>query len=79
MRLASFGDTYQVALTEPVIAHLHSERLMEQKVCLDRSYYVWAMELCTPGGEIRFDASGFTQVLRRKAMLCAEQRITGFR
>ena len=60
------GDTGgQVALHELSIDRITREPVRNQKVCLDRPFYRWRIELNWPeGGLIRFAASGFTQVLR---------------
>lgn len=56
----------QVALHELSIDRIVREPVQDQKVCFDRPYYWWRIELNWPaGGVIRFAASGYTQVLRR--------------
>ena len=67
---------HQVALSPLSIASIVREPIQDQKVCLDRPYWRWRIELNDPqGGEIAFGASGFTQTLRAEPKLCAEQRL----
>jgi hypothetical protein len=55
----------QVALHAWSIDCITRERVTDQKVCLDRPYFRWRIELNWPkGGAIEFAASGFTQALR---------------
>ena len=60
------GDTGgQVALHELSIDRITREQVQDQKVCLDRPYHCWRIDLNWPkGGVIAFAASGFTLVLR---------------
>lgn len=60
------GDTGgQVALHELSIHRITRDPVKDQKVCFDRPYYRWCIELNWPkGGSIRFVASGYTLVLR---------------
>lgn len=60
------GDTGgQVALHTLSIDRITREQVQGQKVCLDRPYYRWRIELNWPaGGLIRFAASGYTLALR---------------
>jgi hypothetical protein len=66
-----------VALRPLSIASIVREPIRDQKICLDRPYWRWRIELNDPqGGEIAFGASGFTQALRAEPKLCAEQRLS---
>lgn len=67
------GDTGgQVALCEWSIDHIARDVIRDQKVCLDRQYYRWRIELNWPkGGRISFASSGFTQTLRPEAAIAA--------
>ena len=60
------GDTGgQVALHAWSIDCITRERVTDQKVCLDRPYFRWRINLNWPkDGLIAFAGSGFTQVLR---------------
>jgi len=71
------GDTGgQVALHELSIDGITREQVENQKVCLDRPYYRWRIELNWPaGGTIRFSASGYTQVLRSRPVFSARPRL----
>jgi hypothetical protein len=74
---ADFGDSgCQVAFREMSIAQVTRERVKDQKICLDRPYYRWRIELNDPqNGEIAFGASTFTQTLRAAPTLLDEQRL----
>ena len=60
------GDTgCRMGLHVWTIDALTRERVIDQKVCLDRPYYRWRIALNWPqGGEIAFGASGFDQMFR---------------
>jgi hypothetical protein len=79
VRIEPFGGAYQVALFPPVISQVYRERVAEQRVCLDRPYYAWRIELVAPGGTISFGASGFTQALEREPVLSDTQQLRGAR
>jgi hypothetical protein len=69
--LIDCGDTRgQVALSEFSIDRVTREPIKNQKVCLDRPYYFWRIELNWPkAGLICFAASGFTQLLHGDPVL----------
>ena len=72
LRLAvDCGDTGgQVTLHEFSIDRISREPVRNQKVCLDRPYYRWRIDLNWPkGGVIAFAASGFTLALRAEPAL----------
>jgi hypothetical protein len=71
------GDTSgQVALHALSIDRVARARIRDQKVCFDRPYYRWRIELNWPkGGSIVFAASGFTQTLRAEPVLQDEQQL----
>ncbi len=71
------GDTGgQAALHEWSIDRITREQVRDQKVCLDRPYYRWRIDLNWPaGGVIGFAASGFTQVLRGAPVLSDTPRL----
>lgn len=73
-----FGDSGgQVMMNELSIASITRAPVTDQKICLDRTYYRWRMELNWPqGGEIAFGASGLTQELRAEPVLLNEQRFS---
>jgi hypothetical protein len=64
------GDTGgQLALHELSIDRITREQVRDQKVCFDRPYYRWRIDLNWPkGGVIAFAASGFALVLRAEAV-----------
>ncbi len=67
----------QGALHTLSIDDVTRERIRDQKVCLDRPYYRWRIAFNWPqGSEIRFDASGFTQVLRADPVLQDQQQLS---
>ncbi len=49
------------------IGRIDRERLADQRVHLDRPYYVWDIALNAPEGHIRFGALGFTLALDSEA------------
>jgi probable F420-dependent oxidoreductase len=66
----------QVSLLLPSIAAIERERIVDQRVFLDRPYYRWCIRLNgSPNGELAFGAVGFTQTLRREPVLCEQQRL----
>ena len=78
LRIAvDMGDSgCRTALNELSIAGITRAPVADQKICLDRTYYRWRIELNLPQvGEIAFGASGFTQVLRAAPVLLDEQRL----
>jgi hypothetical protein len=54
---------FAVSLNAVSIASIERERIVNQRVCLDRPYYVWRIQLNSPEGLISFGATGFTQTL----------------
>ena len=78
LRLAvDCGDTGdQVALHELSIDRINREPVRDQKVCLDRPYYRWRIDLNWPaGGVIAFAASSFTLILRAEPVASATPRL----
>jgi hypothetical protein len=78
LRLAvDCGDSGgQVALHELSIDRVTREPVPDQKVCLDRPYYRWRIDLNWPqGGLIAFAASGFTLTLRAEPIASATPRL----
>lgn len=73
-----FGDSGgQTMLNEPSISELTRAVVKNQKICFDRPYYRWQIDLNHPkGGRISFGASGFTQTLRAAPQLLDEQRFS---
>lgn len=71
------GDSgHRTALLLPSIATIERERILDQKVYLDRPYYHWRIRFNrTPDGEISFGAVGFSQTLRREPVLCRDPRL----
>ena len=68
---------YQVALSPVSIDRIERERLVDQKVYLDRPYYRWRVVANAPaGGEITFGATGFDLTLRREPTLSDRQALT---
>jgi hypothetical protein len=66
----------QVALHPLSIDRITRERIRDQKICLDRPYYRWRIELNWPaGGTLSFGASGFTQTLRAEPVLLDQQQL----
>jgi hypothetical protein len=64
----------QVALQVPSIHEIARERVKDQKICLDRSYWRWTIRLNQPqGGVIVLGASGLRMALRAEPALCEEQ------
>lgn len=66
----------QIGLQLPSIDRIERHRATEQKVNLDRPYYVWRIALNAPhDGYITFGAAGFTQRLRAEPILQDQQWI----
>ena len=72
------GDTAgQVALYDLTIDHISRVAIENQKICLDRPFYRWRIELNSPrGGFISFAGSGFTQSLRAEPRLSPIVRLS---
>ena len=65
---------HQAALHPVSISGMEREPIRDQKVYLDRPYYVWKISLNWPeAGEIAFGAVGFTQTLRAEPVLTGKQ------
>ncbi len=65
----------QVAMQLPTIDRIERVGVAEQKICLVRPYWRWAIRFNQPaGGLIAFGASGFRQSLRAEPALGEEQR-----
>jgi hypothetical protein len=79
IRIDAMTSAHQVAIVLPTISQVYREAIEDQRVCLDRPYYRWHIDLCAPGGELTFGASGFRQQLRREAVLTDEQHYPGDR
>ena len=75
-----WGDSScQNALSEASISEITRTRLdpSQQKICLDRPYYRWRIELNWPkGGIVTFGASSFTQKLRAEPLTNDEQKLS---
>jgi hypothetical protein len=66
----------QISLVLPSIAAIERVPIESQRVFLDRPYHRWRIRFNgTPDGEIAFGAVGFTQILRREAVLCDQPRL----
>ena len=79
LRIAvDWGDSGgRTALNALSIGAISREPVADQRVCLDRPYYRWRIDLnLPPGGGIAFGASGFTQTLRAEPVLLDEQRLS---
>ncbi len=65
---------FQVAVHPASIGNVERERILNQKVYLDRPCYNWKIRLNWPeGGEIAFGAGGFSQTLRAEPILTERQ------
>lgn len=73
-----WGDTgFRVAFHGVSIHRIERERVVAQKVYLDRPYYSWRIQLNWPEtGEIAFGAVGFTQTLLSVPMLTDKQHLS---
>lgn len=62
----NYGDgDHRLSIRIMSIHEIRRERIQNQKICLDRPYYHWAIEINDPpGGQICFGSTGFTQTLR---------------
>jgi hypothetical protein len=55
---------HQVALSLPSIDRIDRRRVADQKICLDRPYYIFTVHFHShPSGRLSFGASGFSQLL----------------
>jgi hypothetical protein len=67
----------RIALHALSIDAITRERILDQKICLDRPYYRWRIALNSPqGGALTFGASGFTQALRAEPVLLDQQQLS---
>ena len=71
------GDSgFRAVLNPASIDRIDRDRVVEQKVCLGRPYYRWAIRFNWPhGGEVVFGAVGFTQTLRAEPILSKSQHL----
>ncbi len=79
LRIAvDFGDSgCQTMMNELSISTIARKTLTDQKICLDRPYYQWRIDLNLPqGGHIAFGASGMSQEIRADPILLEEQRFS---
>jgi hypothetical protein len=68
---------YRCALHEMSMDRIERERVVDQKVYLDRPYYAWTIRLNWPqAGEIAFGAVGFTQTLRAEPVVIDRQSLS---
>ena len=66
----------QVAPWLPSIGHIEREPVQDQKIYLDRPYYLWRIVLNSPAGaSISFGAVDFEMTLRREPLLVEEQHL----
>jgi hypothetical protein len=67
----------RIALQTLSIDSITRERIRDQKICFDRPYWRWRIELNWPqGGNISLGASGFTQTLRAEPVLLDQQQLS---
>jgi len=68
---------FQIALQLPSISRITRDRVVDQKVYLDRPYYRYRIQLNAPeAGTIEFGGVGFTQRLRGIPVLSDDQVLT---
>lgn len=74
----NWGDSgSQTNLSEASIDRIERARVQDQKICLDRPFYRWAIEMNWPhGGRIAFGASGFTLTLLADPVLSDQQALS---
>ncbi len=66
----------QVAICLPMISGIDRERVVDQKIFLDRAYYRWTIRLSGyPSGSLTFGAVGFTQTLREGPVETRQQKL----
>ncbi len=66
----------QVAPWLPSIGQIEREAVQEQKIYLDRPYFLWRIVLNSPAGaSVSFGAVDFEMTLRREPLLVHEQRL----
>jgi hypothetical protein len=74
IQLPDRGYGSQINLSPLSIDGIERERLRDQRICLDRPYWRWAIRCNDPnGGLISFGASGFRQTLRAEPVPTDEQ------
>ena len=73
-----WGDSGgRVAVSEASIHVIDRSSVVDQKICFDRPYYRWRIDMNVPfGGKIAFGATGFTQLLHAEPLLIDEQKLT---
>ena len=72
-----WGDTYQNGLQVLEVDRIHRERIVDQRVYLDRPYYSWTIALNAPTvGVIAFGAYGFTQTKHGDGVLKTSQSLS---
>ncbi len=72
-----WGDSgHRTALHLVSIDGISRRLVADQKICLDRPYWAWRIEINWPRGTITFGASGFTQTLSKPPVLCDEQALS---
>lgn len=67
---------FQGSLHPVSIDGISRERVRDQKVYLDRTYYSWRIALNWPKGEINFGAVSFTQTLLAEPIVVDRQHLT---
>jgi hypothetical protein len=68
------GHGTQVSFSPLSIDRIERERISDQRICLDRPYWRWAIRFNDPqGGLISFGATGFHQRLRADPVLTDQQ------
>jgi hypothetical protein len=69
------GDSgCRIALQVPTIDTIQRERVVDQKICLDRPYWRWRIAFNQPqGGTMAFGASGFHQRFRADPVVSDSQ------
>ena len=74
IQLPDRGHGSQISLSPLSIDRIERERVTDQRICLDRPYWRWAIRFNDPrGGMICFGASGFLQTLRAEPVLTQQQ------
>ena len=68
---------FQAAIHEVSISGITRSQIENQRICLDRLYYLWKIETHIPKeGMLNFGASGLTQVVRAEPVLIDEQKLS---
>ena len=77
MNLNSQDTGFQAMLRTLSIFEVERERIENQKVHLDRPYYLWRIVLSDPAqGAISFGATGFTQEFRGDPVFSSKQKLS---